>query len=70
MRKNYRETISRAKTSGKKPKWMADDVWAGFLAYWDTEAAKVRYNENNHIYVDCILLFNNVSNLIGSSTKE
>lgn len=49
---------------------MADDVWAGFLAYWDTEAAKVRYNENNHIYVDCILLFNNVSNLIGSSTKE
>ena len=70
MRKNYRETISRAKTSGKKPKWMADDVWAGFLAYWDTEAAKVRYNENIYIYIDCSILHNRVSNVIGSSIQK
>ena len=70
MRKNYQEAISRARTSSKKPQWMSDDVWAGFNAYWDTEAAKVRYNENIHIYVDCILLIIRVSNIIGSSKKK
>ena len=70
MRKNYREAISRAKTGGKKPSWMSDDVWAAFQQYWQTEKAKVRYNENIHNYVDCIILINCVSNLIGRSNKK
>ena len=43
MRKNYRETLSRAKSSGKKPSWMGDDIWAGFQQYWESEAFKVSY---------------------------
>ena len=56
MRKNYRETISRAKKAGKKPGWMSDEVWNGFLTYWELEAAKVSYDENAYNYVSCIIL--------------
>lgn len=70
MRKNYREAISRAKTGGKKPSWMSDDVWAAFQQYWQTEKAKVRYNENIYIYIDCSILHNRVSNVIGSSIQK
>ena len=41
MRKNYRDTLSKAKNSGKKPNWMGDAVWVDFLRIWETPASKV-----------------------------
>ena len=51
MRKNYRETLSRAKKAGKKPSQMGNDIWAGFLEHWESEAGKVSYNETIYIYI-------------------
>ena len=69
MRTNYRQMVNRAKKSRKKPQFMSDDVWADFQAYWDTEDAKVSFNDNIHIYnIDCIILHHRVSNVIESSS--
>ena len=40
MRKNYRDTISEIKKSGKKPRWMGESVWQGWLRYWEMDEAK------------------------------
>ena len=58
MRKNYRETLSRAKTSGKKPGWMGDDIWAGFQQHWESEAFKVSYNVTIFLHLNWLNYFN------------
>ena len=41
MRKNYKDAISTMKKNRKKPTWMGDNVWSGFLKYWESDTAKV-----------------------------
>ena len=40
MRKNYRDSISEIKKSGKRPRWMGESVWQAWLGYWETDEAK------------------------------
>ena len=40
MRKNYRDSISEIKKVSKRPKWMGENVWQGWLDYWNTDEAK------------------------------
>ena len=47
MRKNYRDTLSKAKSAGKRPTWMSDAVWSDFVRLWETPEAKVSYQLSN-----------------------
>ena len=47
MRKNYRDAFSKAKSAGKKPKWMSADIWTEFIRLWETPEAKVSYPLSN-----------------------
>ena len=41
MRKNYRDTLSKARNASKKPNWMGEGVWNDLLRLWDSPPAKV-----------------------------
>ena len=47
MRKNYRNTLTKVKSAGKKPSWMSADIYSEFLRLWDTAEFKVSYPLSN-----------------------